>query len=107
MVTVFPRLGWGHFPAILSHEERGAQATELYNEALRLLDDIVTNDRVKVREVLGLWPANNIGDDVEVYADESRADVIETFRFLREQHESKDGICACLSDYVAPRSTDI
>jgi 5-methyltetrahydrofolate--homocysteine methyltransferase len=97
----------GIFPNILSHEERGKQATELYEEALRLLDDLVRNDRVHLRAVLGLWPANSVGDDVEVYADESRDTVVETFRFLREQHETKDGFCSCLSDFVAPKETGI
>ena len=95
----------GLFPNILSHEERGPQATELYEEALRMLDDLITNERVKLRAVLGLWPANSIGDDVEVYADDSRQEVIETFHFLREQHANKQGHCICLSDFVAPKSS--
>ena len=90
-----------YFPNILSHEERGAQTTELYEEALRLLDDIITNNRVRLRAVLGLWPANSVGDDVEVYTDTSRT-TVETFVSLREQHENKDGLCPCLADFWAP-----
>lgn len=97
----------GIFPKILHHKERGKQATELYDDALRLLDDVVSNDRVHLRAVLGIWPANSVGDDVEVYADESRASVLETFRFLRQQKATKDGRCVCLSDFVAPKSSGI
>ena len=95
----------GIFPKILSHEERGKQATEIYEDALRLLDDLISNDRVHLRAVLGIWPANSIGDDVEVYEDELRENVKETFHFLRQQRETKDGRCVCLSDFVAPKSS--
>ena len=93
----------GPFPKILTHEERGEQASELYNDALRLLDDIIKNNRVHARAVLGIWPANSVGDDVEVYSDETRSETLQTFRFLRRQKEDKDGNCACLSDFVAPK----
>ena len=75
----------GIFPKILSHEERGKQATEIYEDALRLLDDLISNDRVHLRAVLGIWPANSIGDDVEVYEDQLRENVKETFHFLRRR----------------------
>ena len=97
----------GIFPKILSHEERGKHATELYEDALRHLDDMIAHDRVLCRAVLGLWPANSVGDDVEVYADESRGEVIENFRFLREQIVNKEDQCICLSDFVAPKASGV
>lgn len=95
----------GVFPRILTHKEHGKQASELYEDALRMLDDIITNDRVHLRAVLGLWPANSVGDDVEVYSDESRENVLETFHFLRRQKADREGHCLCLSDFVAPKSS--
>jgi len=97
----------GAFPKILSHKERGEEATKLYNDALRLLEDLIENDRVHVRAVLGIWPANRVGDDVEVYADELRSEVLETFRFLRRQKENSKGLCGSLADFVAPKESGV
>ncbi len=56
--------------------------------------------------MIGLFPANSVGDDVEIYADESRTEVLQTLRFLRQQTEKKDGFPNyCLADYVAPKGT--
>ena len=82
----------------------------MYEEALRWLDDIVTNDRVHLRAVLGIWPANSVGDDVEVYADESRSEVVKTFHFLRDQKQGKDKEvkeCPSLADFIAPKSSGV
>lgn len=97
----------GRFPKILSHEERGEEATKLYNDARRVLDDLVTNNHVRLRAVCGLWPANSIGDDIEVYADEDRSRVLATLRFLRQQKEKseKDAPYLSLADFVAPKTS--
>ena len=75
----------GVFPRILEHEKYGEQARLLFAEANALLDRIIADRSIRARGVYGLFPANAVGDDVEVYADRSRASVIERFRFLRQQ----------------------
>ncbi len=98
----------GVYPKILTHSKWGEQATELFNDAQKLLARIVKEKRFNPRAVFGLWPANRRGDDIEIFADESRSRVLETFHFLRQQKEKtpSPGSAAaqyqCLSDYVAP-----
>lgn len=96
----------GKFPAILENERQGQQARELYDEARRILDDLVENERVRLRAVYGLWPAHSVGDDVEVYSETTQSDTLATFRFLRQQMEKdNDAPRYCLADFVAPRDS--
>ena len=97
----------GSFPKILTHHQRGEEATKLYDDARRILDDLVSGKRVHLRGILGLWPANSIGDDVEIYGDASRKTVLDTFRFLRQQKEksSADEPYLSLADFVAPKTS--
>ena len=93
----------GRYPAILQHAEHGAQAQELFKDAQQLLAQIVNKKFLTARAVYGFFPANSIGDDVELYTDESRRHVLTTFRFLRQQIEKADGQPNwCLADFVAP-----
>jgi len=98
----------GNFPKIFANKERGEEARKLYDDARRMLDQIVEGDRLHLRGVLGLWPANSIGDDVELYAPEDESkNPLHTFRFLRQQKEksrSRDPYY-CLSDFVAPKDS--
>ncbi|MBE7499333.1 MAG: methionine synthase [Verrucomicrobiales bacterium] len=94
----------GVFPAILNHEKYGEQARKLYDDARELLDEIVRQQLLTARGVYGFFPANATGDDVEVYANEGRAEVVARFHFLRQQIEKGDGSPNwCLADFVAPR----
>ncbi len=96
----------GVFPKILEHKKYGEQARELYTEAQKVLADIIENKRAHLRGALGLWPANSVGDDVEVYADADRSKVVETFRFLRQQKQKEQGKpYFCLSDFIAPKDS--
>ncbi|MDA3880228.1 MAG: methionine synthase [Prolixibacteraceae bacterium] len=96
----------GTFPKILSDERQGAEARKLFAEANTLLDEIVDRNLFKANGVVGFWPANSIGDDVEIYSDEQRSDVIGMFHHLRQQIKPKsDKPNYCLSDYVAPKDT--
>jgi 5-methyltetrahydrofolate--homocysteine methyltransferase len=71
-----------------------------------MLKRIIAEKRFTARGVLGFWPANSVGDSIEVYADESRRQVIKTFHFLRQQQEKPSGQCNhCLADYLAPKSS--
>jgi 5-methyltetrahydrofolate--homocysteine methyltransferase len=95
----------GRYPAILQHEKHGAQARELFADAQKLLEHIVNKKLLAARGVYGFFPANSVGDDVELYTDPSRRQVLATFRFLRQQIEKADGQPNwCLADFVAGKS---
>jgi len=95
----------GRYPAILNHEKHGEEARKLFADAQKLLDEIVRKKLLQPRGVYGLFPANRVGDDVELYTDGSRTKVLTTFHFLRQQIEKPDGQPSyCLADFVAPRS---
>ena len=94
----------GVYPKILQHEKHGEEARKLFADAQKLLEKIVSGKWLKPRAVYGLFPANRVGDDVELYTDESRATVLTTFHFLRQQIAKDDGTPNwCLADFVAPK----
>jgi 5-methyltetrahydrofolate--homocysteine methyltransferase len=98
----------GRYPAILQHEKHGEQARQLFADAQKLLNDIVTKKLLQLRAAYGLFPANSLGDDVELYSDESRAKVLTKFHFLRQQVEKSDGTPNwCLADFVAPANSKL
>ena len=90
----------GRYPAILEQPE----AKKLFEDAQALLKDIVSRNLLTVRGVYGLFPANAVGDDVELYTDDSRVKVLTTFHFLRQQMDKPQGqFNHCLADFVAPK----
>jgi len=93
------------FPAILEHPRLGAQARELYDDARALLDRIVEERLLHARGVVGLFPANRLGDDdIEVYGDPDRVGVRAVLHTLRQQKDHPPGIPnLALADFVAPR----
>ena len=94
----------GKYPAIFEDPVVGEQAKQLYDDARELLDDLVKANALKARGVYGFWPANSIGDDIEVYADEARSRVLTTLRMLRQQSEKTSGEAnKSLADFVAPK----
>jgi 5-methyltetrahydrofolate--homocysteine methyltransferase len=98
----------GIYPAILQHEKYGEQARHLLADAEALLDRIIAEKLLTARGVYGIFPASAVGDDVELYDDESRSRVMERFHFLRQQAASTKGEPSrCLADFVAPRSTGL
>jgi 5-methyltetrahydrofolate--homocysteine methyltransferase len=93
----------GRYPAILNHEKHGEEARKLFAEAQELLQKMVSGKLIEPRGVYGFFPANRVGDDVELYTDESRKQVLHTFHFLRQQIEKTDGTPNwCLADFIAP-----
>jgi len=94
----------GVYPRILEDERQGEQARQLLNEGNALLDVMIEKQLITARGVYGLFPANAVGDDVELYADDKRKKVIERFHFLRQQ-SNKEGSepCRSLSDFIAPK----
>jgi 5-methyltetrahydrofolate--homocysteine methyltransferase len=94
----------GVYPKILQHEKHGEEARKLFADAQRLLEKIVSEKLLQPRAIYGLFPANRVGDDVEVYTDESRAKVLTTFHFLRQQMEKTDSTPNwCLADFIAAK----
>jgi 5-methyltetrahydrofolate--homocysteine methyltransferase len=98
----------GVYPRILEHEGQGAQARQILTEANALLDNMIEKNMIRARGVYGLFAANAIGDDVELYADAARERVLERFHFLRQQ-SNKEGSepCRSLSDFIAPKQTGL
>ncbi len=93
----------GRYPAILDDERVGEEARALFDDAQQLLRRIVDEGLFTARGVLGLFPANAVGDDVEVYTDESRRDVRAVLHHLRQQTAKPPGRAnLCLADFVAP-----
>ena len=96
----------GRYPDILKDEVVGVEATKLLKDAQALLARIVKEKRFTAKAVIGFWPCNAVGDDVEVYADEGRSAVVTTFHMLRQQQEKPaDQFNHCLADYIAPRES--
>jgi 5-methyltetrahydrofolate--homocysteine methyltransferase len=92
----------GRHPAIFDDPQVGAKAKELFADAQALLDRLVREQSLGLSGVYGFFPANSVGDDIELYTDESRQQVLTTFRFLRQQMHNH-----CLADYVAPKSSGL
>jgi 5-methyltetrahydrofolate--homocysteine methyltransferase len=98
----------GRYPKIFEDPTVGTKAKELFDDAQALLKDIISRKLLTARGVYGLFPANSIGDDIELYTDESRAHVLTTFHTLRQQQPKPDGQWnQALADFVAPKSTGL
>ncbi len=95
----------GKYPAILDHEEVGEEARQLFADANAFLDRIEAEGLLKARGICGLFPAASVGDDIEVYTDESRSEVAHVLHHLRQQTEKPKGFNYCLSDYIAPKES--
>ncbi len=98
----------GVYPRILDHEKYGVQARQIFNEGNALLDEIIAKNLITARGVYGFFPANSVGDDVELYTDESRSKVLTRFHFLRQQ-ANREGTepCRSLADFIAPKETGL
>ncbi|PYK10302.1 MAG: methionine synthase [Verrucomicrobia bacterium] len=95
----------GRYPAIFDDPKIGKQARELFDDAQGLLNQIVAKNLLIARGVHALWPANSLGDDVDIYADESRSQKLATFYFLRQQMQKPSGqFNHCLADFTFPQS---
>jgi 5-methyltetrahydrofolate--homocysteine methyltransferase len=98
----------GTYPRIFENPEWGSKARELFDDAQAMLKRLVEGGRLKARATYGFFPANAAGDDIEVYADESRSGRRGTLHTLRQQADKGEGEAAqALSDFVAPRETGL
>ena len=96
----------GRYPDILTDATVGEEATKLFADAQALLARIVAEKRYKPKAIQAFWPANAVGDTIEVYADESRSEVIDTFACLRQQLQKGEGQPnLSLADYLAPKTS--
>jgi 5-methyltetrahydrofolate--homocysteine methyltransferase len=96
----------GRFPKIFDDPEVGEQARQLFEDAQKLLQDIVNGKLIIAKGVYGFWPANSVGDDIELYTDESRSAVLAIFHTLRQQMEKPaNQYNHALADYIAPRES--
>ena len=98
----------GKYPNILENPEVGEEARKLLKDAETLLRIIVEEKRFQARAVVGLFPANGVGEDTEIYADEARAEVIATLHHLRQQTEqpfTRPNLS--LGDFIAPKTTEV
>ncbi|OBE99666.1 methionine synthase [Mycobacterium sp. 852002-10029_SCH5224772] len=101
----------GRFPDILNNPASGEAARKLYDDAQEMLDTLIKEKWLTANAVIGFFPANAVGsgiEDIEVYTDDTRTEVLTTLHHLRQQGEHRDGIPnRSLSDYVAPKETGL
>ena len=96
----------GTYPGIFEDDKIGESARGLYKDAKAMLQRVIREKWLTANGVLGFFPANALGDDVELYADENRDRVITTIPFNRQQMErNKDRANLCLSDFIADKSS--
>lgn len=96
----------GKFPQIFDDPIKGTEAKKLYDDALDILELIKNKKLLTAKAVAGIFPANSVGDTVEVYHPEKRGEVLTRFEFLRnQQQKEKDFPNLCLSDFIAPKNS--
>ena len=96
----------GRYPSIFNNEKYGEQAKKLFEDAKVYLEKIVNENLFTAKAVYGFFPANSVGDDVEVYSDKSRSNIICRFHFLRQQIQKPEGqFNYCLADFIAPKES--
>ena len=99
----------GRYPKIMDDAEKGEEATKLFNDAQKMLDQIIAEKWLQAKAVVGLFPANSVNDDdIEIYTDAQRSTVLSKLHMLRTQTEQPPGRRNyCLSDFVAPKDVGI
>ena len=98
----------GVYPRILEQGDRGVQAKQLFAEGNALLNRMIEKKSITARGVYGFFPANAVSDDVELYTDCKRQNVLKQFHFLRQQaNREGNELCRSLSDFIAPKETGL
>jgi 5-methyltetrahydrofolate--homocysteine methyltransferase len=99
----------GKYPKIFEHPEKGEEAKRLFEDGKKMLELIIEKKMLQANGIVGLFPANAVGDDVEIYTDESKTEVMTKFHFLRQQEEKTDESAytyfMSLADYIAPKES--
>jgi 5-methyltetrahydrofolate--homocysteine methyltransferase len=98
----------GKYPKIFDDPNYGPEAKKIYNDANKLLDDIIKNKWLTAKAVIGLYPANSEGDDIELYTNDTRGEVQATFHTLRQQvQKTNEQPYLALSDFIAPKDSGV
>jgi 5-methyltetrahydrofolate--homocysteine methyltransferase len=98
----------GRYPRILDDEVVGESARSLYSDAQAMLQKMIAEKWLTANAVIGFFPANRVNDDIEIYTDENRDQVLMRFHMLRQQTQKpKDKYNLCLADYIAPKSSGV
>jgi len=99
----------GKYPNILTDSTLGVEATKLFNDANKMLDDVIVENWIQAKAVIGIWPANTVNDDdIEIYTDETRKTVLHTQFGMRQQLKKAEGVVnECVSDFVAPKDSGL
>lgn len=95
------------FPKIFDDETVGVEAKKLYDDASAMLDDIIKHNLLQGRAVVSFWAANSVGDDIELYKDDTRSEVVGKLYGLRQQAEKdsdNNEPYYCMSDFIAVRA---
>jgi len=94
------------YPKIFDDETVGEEAKKLHADAVKLLNDVVAKKTLKAKAVVGIWPANSTGDDIEVYSTDGSS-TLGVFHALRQQEEREDDNYLAMSDFIAPKSSGV
>jgi 5-methyltetrahydrofolate--homocysteine methyltransferase len=98
----------GIYPRILDDKRQGVEAQKIFVDGKALLDEIIEKNLITARGVYGFFPANAVGDDVELYTDDRRDKVLQRFHFLRQQSNREGNEpCRSLADFIAPKETGL
>jgi 5-methyltetrahydrofolate--homocysteine methyltransferase len=98
----------GKYPDIFNNKDYGKEAKKIFDDADRLLDEIISKKLLTANAVVGLFPANSVDDDIEIYSDESRKGILATLHTIRQQSVKSNGIPnIALADFISPRDTEL
>ncbi|HRH82004.1 MAG TPA: methionine synthase [Thiobacillaceae bacterium] len=98
----------GRYPKVLDDETVGEEARKLFADAQAMLAKLIAEKWIEARAVFGLFPANAVGDDIEIYADEARGQPAMTWHNLRQQSQRPQGQPNwCLADFIAPKDSGV
>ncbi|MCA9407891.1 MAG: methionine synthase, partial [Candidatus Omnitrophica bacterium] len=99
----------GKYPKILKDPKIGEEAKKLFHEAQQMLETIISQKLLQAKAVVGFFPANSVGDDIEIYTDDTRKNKLQTFHTIREQNEKRDAQQPyyALADFIAPKKSKV
>jgi 5-methyltetrahydrofolate--homocysteine methyltransferase len=98
----------GSYPKIFNDKNVGVEAKKLFDDAQEMLHKVINENLLQANGVIGFWPANAVGDDIELYSDESRTQLLTRIHTLRQQGEKAKGEpYYALSDFIAPKETGV
>ena len=98
----------GKYPGIFNDPVKGNEARKLFDDAQHMLQEIVSKKMIIAKGAIGFYPCNSRGDDIEIYRDERRSEVLTTFHFLRnQQKKEKSEYNLCLADFVSPKDQKV